>query len=498
MKSQRLIGPMLLRGLVVGVLVVGVVMRFSLLESVPLGYFVDETSILYNAWSIVETGRDEHGVSWPVFFKAFGEYKKPIYIYSLAVGFTLWSGLMEIPRLISALWGVLGVAVFGWVCYLFSKQKLIALLGMALLSITPVHVVLSRVIFEIISYPVLYLSSIGCLYLWNQQKKERYLYGFVLLQALTLYSYTAALVVAPLLVLGTLIVFVKSMNLRLLILALVTFCLGLLPLVVWEQWYPGSTLSRYYSATATTSDWSPGAMLSRALEHLTPSFLFVQGDENLRHSLSNHGVLPWMALPVLLIGLFVLVIQKHNFFARWLLIASLISLLPVVVSPQAPHVLRSIAWWLQLLVICGLGLAKLCSTRTLYVLLFTAGLLVEGWLIGRELFTQYPQVSAIWFEADTIKALELATTGGAPYYLDQELYPGTPISWAWIKRVPPLQLQRGETSFKQMDFKEQTLFTPGTYVVGYDRCTRLPDWFTNRATKLNTNQSYTCVYELEK
>src|ERR1043166_1964437 len=53
------------------------------------GFFVDESSIAYNAWSIAQTGRGEHGITMPLYFPAFGEYKNPVYIYLLALVFKI-------------------------------------------------------------------------------------------------------------------------------------------------------------------------------------------------------------------------------------------------------------------------------------------------------------------------------------------------------------------------------------------------------------------------
>ena len=43
----------------------------------------DEASFAYNAYSILKTGKDEYGVSMPLRFKAFGENKLPVTIYSI-------------------------------------------------------------------------------------------------------------------------------------------------------------------------------------------------------------------------------------------------------------------------------------------------------------------------------------------------------------------------------------------------------------------------------
>ena len=54
------------------------------LSGSPPGLYVDEASIGYNAWTIAHYGVDEHGIHFPLFFEAFGEYKNPIYVYAVA------------------------------------------------------------------------------------------------------------------------------------------------------------------------------------------------------------------------------------------------------------------------------------------------------------------------------------------------------------------------------------------------------------------------------
>src|SRR5947208_3157824 len=50
----------------------------------PPAFYSDESSIAYNAWTMATNGVDEYGIHHPLFFKAFGEYKNPVYIYLLA------------------------------------------------------------------------------------------------------------------------------------------------------------------------------------------------------------------------------------------------------------------------------------------------------------------------------------------------------------------------------------------------------------------------------
>jgi len=86
--------------------------RFSGLTSWTPGFFVDESSIAYNALTIARFGQDEHGVAWPIYFKAFGEYKNPLFVYLQALFFTLLGPSPWVARFESAVFVIAAGFVF--------------------------------------------------------------------------------------------------------------------------------------------------------------------------------------------------------------------------------------------------------------------------------------------------------------------------------------------------------------------------------------------------
>src|SRR3989344_741922 len=88
-------------------------LRLWMLGSLPPSLSWDEVSTGYNAYSILQTGKDEWGFKYPISFRAYGDYKLPGYIY-LDVPFVAMFGLNEWGvRLPSAILGVgLVVVVF--------------------------------------------------------------------------------------------------------------------------------------------------------------------------------------------------------------------------------------------------------------------------------------------------------------------------------------------------------------------------------------------------
>src|SRR3954451_5299397 len=79
----------------------------------PPGFYIDESSIAYNAHTIAQTGADENGARWPLYFRAFGDYKNPVYIYALAALFRFTGPSMLGARALSATFILLAALTFG-------------------------------------------------------------------------------------------------------------------------------------------------------------------------------------------------------------------------------------------------------------------------------------------------------------------------------------------------------------------------------------------------
>src|SRR5258706_4371204 len=85
--------------------------RLFRLDRVPPGLHVDEAANAWNAYTLLRTGKDQHGVSWPVFYtRAFGENRSVSYIYALLPfqalgGMNVWT--TRLPAAAAALRAIL-------------------------------------------------------------------------------------------------------------------------------------------------------------------------------------------------------------------------------------------------------------------------------------------------------------------------------------------------------------------------------------------------------
>src|SRR3989304_5950423 len=75
------------------IIILATTLRFWRLDLYP-ALNADEAAIGYNAYSLIQTGRDEHGNFWPIHFQSFNDYKPGFYFY-LVVPFVKMLGLNE-------------------------------------------------------------------------------------------------------------------------------------------------------------------------------------------------------------------------------------------------------------------------------------------------------------------------------------------------------------------------------------------------------------------
>src|SRR5262245_3071212 len=105
------------------ILVGGVFLYTRALTTNPSGFYIDESSIAYNAHLISQTGHDEHGESWPLYFRAFGDYKNPVYVYFLAAIFSVTGPSILVARLLSAIAGFAAALLIGLLAWRITKRQ---------------------------------------------------------------------------------------------------------------------------------------------------------------------------------------------------------------------------------------------------------------------------------------------------------------------------------------------------------------------------------------
>ena len=141
-----------------------------MLDTAPSGALVDEAHFGFIAKSLLETGRDEHGVLFPLIFKGFGDDKLPAMAYFMTPFVKLLGLSIFSIRFPSVLIGTgIVFAIFALLRELKFSAKL-SLFGSLIAAISPWTFVLSRFGFE--SNLALLLFIIGLIFFFRFQSRK--------------------------------------------------------------------------------------------------------------------------------------------------------------------------------------------------------------------------------------------------------------------------------------------------------------------------------------
>jgi hypothetical protein len=239
----------------------------------PPGYFVDESSISYNAHLISTTGRDEHGVRFPLFFRAFGEYKNPAHVYLLAVVFLFTGPSVVAARMLSAMIGVCAAFALGLLGWRLSGRRDVGLLTALSALLTPWLFELSRPVFEVTLYPLalaLYLLAV-----LGAARRGRWSWADAALVAaglmLLTYTYSVGRLLAPLLAAG-LVIFAGRAGLASIMRVWLLYGLTLVPLLVFHLRYPQALSARFRFLTYYTPQSTIAELLREFAAHYAANF----------------------------------------------------------------------------------------------------------------------------------------------------------------------------------------------------------------------------------
>jgi 4-amino-4-deoxy-L-arabinose transferase-like glycosyltransferase len=130
------------------IVVAGLLLRLYRLDQAPIGALVDEMNFGYIAYSLLQTGADEHGNQWPLIFKAFGDYKLPAYGYLLIPFIKLLDLSLYVVRLPSVLVGTASIALTYVLAKNLGLSRRIRLLAAIVVAFSPWTFILSRFGFE--------------------------------------------------------------------------------------------------------------------------------------------------------------------------------------------------------------------------------------------------------------------------------------------------------------------------------------------------------------
>jgi len=473
-------------------ILIGFILRIISINQFPPSLNWDETSLGYNAYSILHTGKDEWGVSYPTIFRAFGDYKLPVYIYS-AVPFIAVLGLNSLSvRLVSILAGTFLPLIIFLIAKQFSNKKsILPILAAAIIVFSPATIFLSRIALEANLFLFLFCLSFYFL-LTKRYGLSTFIYGLGLL------TYNSSRVLLPFyLILLAFIFFKDKYNFLKKWFRFLPFLIlvGITIFQILNQ----SGQARYQWVTILDSgsvnkinelrQIYPRFLVNKVtyfiftagqnyVSHFNPKYLFFDGGSNYQFNIPNFFLFSPLFLPFFILGIFILIknIKKRPF--NVLLFWLLISPIPSSITRDAPHILRSITFLpiVAITIILGFDflVKKIPKISCLYIIVVL--------IFGQFLFWPKYQTYAINYSSSWQYGYEQAVSYTKAHYsqYDQIIITknyGEPhefllFYWPW-----------NPSDYQSSPTKNWNYHADWYWIDGFDKFKFLNDWDVKSLTK---------------
>ena len=391
----------------------------------------DEAALAYNAYLLKETGQDEWSKSWPLSFESFGDYKLPGYIYSLVGLFKILPLEDWVVRLPSVIAGSTLVILAFFFAKTVKLREPWAWLFAVLVAITPVFFFYSRIAFEANLALVLFVAALVLL-LFKAKGTRRLIFDLlaIFLVLFSVFTYNTPLLLLPFIL--PILIWLRGFK---------SWKKWLVPIIgsiiiIIGAGYQLLSVSAQKSGITIFQDetvWANSVKFRQQfsgvwqilignkyiyyfylisqnyLKSLSPAFLVNGIGGHPWHSPLNHGHLLNVVYFFGLIGLLSIIFElllavKHHKFSKkirirtCLLYLLLVSLLPSVITVDAPHATRSLLFFFLFNLFTLFGLKKSYHfirdhtqiKKNALFISFIILLIMAGFSYFKDYFVNYP------------------------------------------------------------------------------------------------------------
>lgn len=383
--------------LFLSIVVLAALLRIWGIGQYPAGLNADEAAIGYNAYSLLQTGKDEYGEWFPLAFKSFGDYKPGLYFY-IVLPFVGLFGLNEFAvRLPSASLGIgTIILVYFLAKNLFKNERSssssswVGIASAFLLAITPWHIAFSKGSWE--TNAATFFITLGMLLFIRvirdmREIRVKFVFWSLLSFLVAMYIYQSPRLVVPVLVLGLFGLYwkelLKPVKTFWKVYAGMVLVLGVLTIPLALQFVGGSGSARF-SGLSFLSDIGPEnranelrgehanpasvaakvfhnkitayapQFFSHYVDHFRGDFLFINGDPIIRNKVPESGQFYLITLLFLVIGL--VAVLKMDSKAKWVVIIwLLVSPIASSMTYQTPNAVRALTMVIPFILIMGYG-----------------------------------------------------------------------------------------------------------------------------------------------
>ncbi len=377
----------------------------------------DEASFAYNAYSIAKTGKDEYGSLLPTRFKAFGENKLPVTIYTIAP-FVGILGLNETnARLPFILIGILSPILFYILTKKLTNSETIALIASFFACFSPWIQIMSRHIHENIIIMLIVICMLWLLSEMHRQVTMKKLLVLSLLTGIGLFTYHIGKIMAVFALGWTTYYLLSSKSNRQFVKPALIICA--IPLILFAVTEIANPTSRISNLLITSNEGftlsieelrkehdarilhnkatrAISVLSNQYLSYFSPEFLVKNGDSNARFGFEGISPISPVTYIFIFVGLYFMFKNKEK--SRFLLLSLfLIAPISASLSWQEYSLTRSFLMIIPILIFASYGIYQsalsISNTRTnvVYLVIIFGGILYFNFFTWDFYFNHYPK-----------------------------------------------------------------------------------------------------------
>ena len=344
------------------IITLSIFLRFYKLGEIPPGFHQDEVSQAYNAFSILETGRDRYGEFLPILFRSFASYQPPVYTYLTPISVFIFGNTIFAARFTSAFFGVLTVLLTYFFIFHLTKPKYreaISLISALIVAISPWSVHFSRRVVE--GNLGIFFFLLALFLLLRSLKNIRLFPIATFVMGIATHAYYSERLIAaiflPIFIIYYRKYFIKQK--KWLIIGLVALVVSLAPHIITIA--GGAFASRFSQVASSGGKYLILEFFKHYVSYFSPKNLFSDIGSNLGRISPGLGVFySWMFIPFLA-GIYFLRRVVDEKFLGILGIFLVTSLIPVAITGDVFYPLRALEFFWILSFIISTGLVILFS-----------------------------------------------------------------------------------------------------------------------------------------
>jgi len=374
--------------LLVAIFILAVFFRFYNLSNFPVGFHQDEASLGYNGYSLISTGKDDNGNTFPLYIDMFGDNRPSGYHYLTIIPIMILDLTEFATRFPGALFGSITIFAIYFLAQVIFKNRAVSLLSAFLISISPWHIVLSRASSEAVVALFFIILGFSFLMLGLTENKNKFIFWGAIFASASYFFYHTPRVFVPLAFLVFAAFFFpfwkkEAILIRGKMLFVFIFLCGLVFYLVFlvgggtgryvqvnifnnfeTKFFIGQELQedalahspKYVSRIVHNKITNYLRVFSdNYLDYLSGDFLFTKGGLPNWYNVPRMGLMYIIELPFLIFGFYKLAKSNnrmHKFPIIWLLVAPIV---PAVTMDDIPNVNRSIIMLPALEIIVTVG-----------------------------------------------------------------------------------------------------------------------------------------------